>query len=278
MDGIPILLAEPDGYLERVGDDVDAPLDGLRFPSLAYLSRYLPLLMAPSAPLRRAIRGALQEHLRAPARLAVELGCGVGVDLRTLADFADEVIGIDLSIAGLRAAQKQLAGEPVPLLRRIEGRSFTSDDPIHLPAVEGVYLAVGNALDPPLYAEVADVVLAVNLLDTVSDPLTLMGQIDAILKPGGLLILTTPLSWNEDITDPERALGGGVDERWALLGTAAGLVELLSGRMPVLPYLRYDILAQSDVPWSLREHARSVTTYDVHVLVARKQALIDAPT
>ncbi len=226
--------------------------------------------MAPNAPLRRAIRGALQRHVPTPVALAVELGCGVGVDLRTLADFAHEVVGVDLSIAGLRAAQRQLAGEPVPLLARVEGRSFRSDDPIHLPEVEGVYLAVGNALDPPFFPEVADVVCAVNLLDTVADPLTLIGQIDAILKPGGLVILTSPLSWNEEITPPEDALGGGTVEGWAQLGTAAGVVELLSGRLPVLPYLRYEILEQCDVPWSLREHARSVTTYDVHVLVARK--------
>ena len=269
-EGIPVLVSDPDHYLAQVGADIDAPLDGSSFGSLAYLARYLPLLLAPNAPLRRAIRGALQRHVPIPVALAVELGCGVGADLRTLADVAHAVIGVDLSIAGLRAAQRQLAGEPVPLLARVEGRSFRSDDPIHLPAVEDVFLVVGNALDPPLFPEVADIVCAVNLLDTVPDPLTLVGQADAVLKPGGLFILTSPLSWNEEITEPEDALGGGTAEGWAQLGTAAGLALLLQGQLPVLPHLRYEILEQTDVPWSLREHSRSVTTYDVHVLVARK--------
>jgi hypothetical protein len=129
---------------------------------------------------------------------------------------------------------------------------------------------VSNALDPPLFPEVADVAVAVNLLDTVRNPLSLVGQLDAILAPSGLLVITTPLSWNEEITPPEEALGGGTAGSWARLGTPAGLVELLSGRLPLLPYLRYEILEQTDVPWTVREHARMVTTYEVHVLVARK--------
>ena len=43
-----------------------------------------------------------------------------------------------------------------------------------------------------------------------------------------------------------------------------------------MPQLRYEVLEQHDVPWTLREHARAVTHYDVHVLVAKKGAA-DAP-
>jgi SAM-dependent methyltransferase len=270
-DGIPILLTDPDRYLERVGDDVSLPLDALSFPALAHLSRYLPQLVAPNTPMRRAIRGALERHLDGRVGLAVELGCSVGPDLRTLRMFAREVIGIDLSIAALRAARAQLDGEVVPLLARIEGRSFRSEDPICLLPMDGITVAVGNALDPPLFPGVADVVASVNVLDSVRSPVNLVGQMDSTLKPGGLLIIASPFCWADDFTPPEEALGGGTIEGFASLGTADALVELLSGRLPILSHLDYEILEQSDVPWSLRDHARSVTSYDVHVLVARKR-------
>jgi SAM-dependent methyltransferase len=270
-DGIPLLVSDLDAYLQAFGEELEAELDEMPFSSLAYLARYVPMLLAPKAPLRRAVRDALRRHMKGDrVGLAVELGCSVGVDLRTLSALAHEVIGIDISIPALRAARVQLSGRSLPVFRRVEGRSFETEEPMQLPALDNVTLAVGNALDPPLFPEVADVAVAVNLLDTVRNPLSLVGQLDAILAPSGLLVITTPLSWNEEITPPEEALGGGTAGAWARLGTPAGLVELLSGRLPLLPYLRYEILEQTDVPWTVREHARMVTTYEVHVLVARK--------
>lgn len=269
-DGIPILIADVEEYLDHVGDDLDAPLDALGHERLSTLATYLPHLLAPGAPLRRALRDVLRRRVPARVDLAVELGCSVGADLRTLASVAREVIGVDSSLVSLRAARAQLAGEVVPLLSRVEGRSFRSEDPVVLPPIDNVWLAVGNALDPPLFPGVANIAVAMNVLDSVSAPLDLIGQMDAILAPGGLLVLSSPFAWKDDVTPPARALGGGLDPRWVELGTPDGLVELLAGRMPELPYLRYEILERMDVPWSVRTHARQVTTFDVHLVAARK--------
>jgi SAM-dependent methyltransferase len=274
-EGIPLLLNEVERYRDRVGDDEDAPLDALSYEALAHLSRYLPQLLAPQSPMRRAIRRALEDHLPGEVDLIVELGCSIGPDLRTFSEHARGVIGIDLSLAAIRAARAQLDGQSVPLLERIEGRSFRTAAPISLPPIDNVFVAVGNALDPPLFPEVADVVASVNVLDSVRDPLTLIGQMDAVLKPGGLLILASPFCWADDFTPPEAALGGGLDPRWVELGTAQALVALLSGHLENLPWLRYELLRTEDIPWSLRDHARSVTSYDVHVVVARKLRGLD---
>lgn len=272
-DGIPLLVAETDRYFALHAEDWDAELDAMSFGALAYLARYVPSLLAPNAPLRRIVRAALARHVTGEVDLAVELGCAVGADLRTLADAATHVIGIDGSIAGLRAARTQLAGEPLTVLRRVEGRSFETDDAIELEPVDNVSLALGDALAAPVADAAAGIVLAVNLLDSVAHPLGLVAELDRILAPGGLLILTSPLSWNESITPAEHALGGGTAQGWAELGTVRGLGELLSGRLPLVPGLgRYALLEEHDVPWTVREHARMVATYDVHVWVARKLA------
>jgi len=272
-DGIPLLLSEQDRYLEAIGDDLTAPLDQLGFESLAHLACYLPQLLAPNAPMRRAVRRALYDFLERKSELSVELGCSIGADLRTLAEVSHETIGIDLNLAALRAAHTHLSGLPLPLLERVEGRSFRSAPPIQLAAIDDVHLAVGNAMDPPLFSACADVVLAVNLLDSVSNPLALIGQIDAILKDGGLLILTSPFAWKDSLTPPEEALGGGTHEPFVELGTAGALKAILEGGLGVSIPFRYEILRAEDVPWTLRDHARAVTHYDVHVLVARKLGL-----
>lgn len=283
-EGIPLLLSEQLAYLEAIGDDLHAPLDALGFESLAHLSCYLPQLLAPNAPMRRAVRRALNDFLDKRSELSVELGCSVGADLRTLAEFSHQTIGIDLNVAALRAAHTHLSGLPVPLLERVEGHSFRTASPIVLSAIEGVHLAVGNAMDPPLFAGCADVVVAMNLLDSVSNPLALLGQIDAVLKDGGLLVLTSPFAWKDTLTQPAEALGGGTHDPFVELGTAETLKGLLEGRLDVSIPFRYEILRTEDVPWTLRDHARAVTHYDVFVLVARKvghpgtrSALLHAP-
>lgn len=269
-EGIPILLVEHDEYLTAVGDDLSAPLDALSFEALTHLSTYLPQLCAPNAPLRRAIRRGLFDFAPREVKLAVELGCSIGADLRTLSELAHEVIGIDLQVSALRAAHAQLAGVEVPLLERIEGRSFKTAAPIRLAARDNVVLAVGNAMDPPLRPAVADVVLAVNILDSVSHPLVLLSQIDAILKVGGLLVLTSPFAWRDTITSPDEALGGGTHPPFVELGSAEALRRLLEGRLEVSLPFSYEFLRGEDVHWTLRDHARATTHYDVHVLVARK--------
>jgi len=276
-EGVPILIAERDAYLEAVGEDLTSPLDALSFEALTHLSVYLPQLLAPNAPLRRAIRRALFDFAPRGSQLAVELGCSIGPDLRTLGEVAQHVIGVDLQVAAVRAAHTQLCGEEVPLLERIEGRSFKTAKPIRLAERDNIQVVVGNAMDPPLFANTTDIVLAVNLIDSVSNPLALLGQMDALLKVGGLLIVTSPFAWRDTLTPPEEALGGGTFEPFVELGSAEALRRILEGRLPVSVPFRYEVLKTEDVPWTLRDHARAMTHYDVHVLVAKKLAGLPVP-
>jgi SAM-dependent methyltransferase len=276
-EGIPILIAERDDYLAAVGEDLTSPLDALSFEALTHLSVYLPQLLAPHAPLRRAVRRALFDFAPRQSQLAVELGCSIGPDLRTLGEVARDVIGVDLQVAAIRAANAQLRGEDVPLLERIEGRSFKTANPIRLAERDNIQVVVGNAMDPPLFANTADIVLAVNLIDSVSNPLALLGQMDALLRVGGLLVLTSPFAWRDSLTPPEEALGGGTFEPFVELGSAEALRRILEGRLPVSVPFSYEILRTEDVPWTLRDHARAMTHYDVHVLVAKKLAGLPVP-
>ncbi|PKN56953.1 MAG: hypothetical protein CVU56_13490 [Deltaproteobacteria bacterium HGW-Deltaproteobacteria-14] len=270
-DGVPILMADPEAYLAAVGDDAVRPLDAVSFEGLTYLARYLPTALEPGAALRIAVRDALAWHAPLGGALGVEFGCSVGADLGSLRAVCDAVIGVDGSVVGARAARALCAGEGVPRLVRVEGRSFASAAPVVQAPLDGVTVVVGNALDPPVHAGCADVVMAVNLLDTVSEPVNLLGQLDAVLRAGGLMLLASPFSWQDGVTAPEEQLGGGTVPALAALGSAEAVLAILRGETPLLPHLAYEILETiEDVPWSLRDHARCAFHYSSWLVAARK--------
>lgn len=54
---------------------------------------------------------------------------------------------------------------------------------------------VASALDLPLENQSFDTVVSTELLEHVSDPLRALQEMHRVLKPGGYLILSTPLYW-----------------------------------------------------------------------------------
>jgi SAM-dependent methyltransferase len=201
---------------------------------------------------------------------ALEVGCGPGAFLHALAPlFSAGALGLDLRIGALRLAQRVLTHGEAFLSYRSEGRRF---EPVRISAPQApqsnagrIFLVQGDLLAPPLEAEAFPLVAAVSLLDTVSDPLFAFGQLDALLAPGGLLLLGTPYSWDPRATSPR--------EWWSQMdSTGTGTVRaLLAGRHPVLPYLRYDILQEADhLIWSVPCHDRLVFRFFLDVVLARK--------
>ena len=113
-----------------------------------------------------------------------------------------------------------------------------------------------------------DAVFAVNVLDNVSHPLTLLGQAHAVLKPGGLLLLATPFHWNDAITPN--------DQQFSTLypnddGPSATR-RILRGGDARMAQLDFEILEECELPWTLVDHARCSVHYRVWVVVARRQS------
>ncbi|MCB9731316.1 MAG: methyltransferase domain-containing protein [Deltaproteobacteria bacterium] len=268
-DGTPVLMPNAAAWLAESAGEVDAELLALPYPTLCRLARVLPEIGA-EVPLRTALREVLATHAPDGARLAVEAGCGVGPDLPALRAVADAVVAVDGGVANARVARALVRGEAVAGLARHEGRSFATGEDIVRAALDGVTVVVGNALELPLRDACADVALAANLVDSIRDPLRLIAELDRVLRPGGLLVLTSPFAWDDRITPPEAQLGGSTIPAFAAMGSEAALAAILRGETPWLSHLRYAILETRDVPWTLRDHARATSTYDVHLLVARK--------
>lgn len=288
IDGVPIVLADPAGFLQHqlaavvereLAPEVAALLaepgpDDAPYPRLLeHLSHYLdahwgdraePAPDGPGAEVgARALIERLAARRAAPVAAAVELGCSVGRMVAELAAGATHVVGVDLHIGALRRARRLLAGERLAYNRRLVGRRYAT---AHVAAgdlavaAERVRLLCADALDPPLVPASFDRVVALNLLDSVARPRQLLAVVDGLCAPGGEVILSSPYAWQSGVVDEGERLGGD--------DPAAALVAILTGGHDLRA--RYRIEDEAELPWSIRKDARSVVTYRIHYVRARK--------
>jgi SAM-dependent methyltransferase/uncharacterized protein YbaR (Trm112 family) len=278
VDGVPILLKDPAGYLRGetltvIERDLppavaallveDTPDDAPYARLLEHLSIYLDAHWGDRAdpPAECALTAVLERLAVLPhAGHVVELGCSAGRLVGELARRADHVLGLDLQFGTVRRARRLLAGEPVDYSRRMIGRHYA---PVRARAgdlaSDRITLLCADALDPPLVPGAFDRVVAVNLLDSVSNPGLLVKVLDGLCAPGGELILASPYSWQSSVMPEHHRFGsdpGGALR--TLLTTGAELTA------------RYAIVDEAELAWPLRRDARSMLTYRIDYLRATK--------
>lgn len=194
----------------------------------------------------------------------LDLGCAVGRHTFDLARRAPLAIGLDLNFALVAAAARIQRERTIHYRRRRRGRCFES---VEFPyaAPQNVLFMLADALDPPFGPERFALVAALNLLDNVSVPLVLLGQMDALLGQDGVLVLGSPYEWRPENSEPGQWLES------AALDAPTTLRQLLTGRLIPELGLDYRIVREIEhLPWVLRQHDRYWSLYSVHLLSARK--------
>jgi uncharacterized protein YbaR (Trm112 family) len=291
LDGIPVLVADPGQLvcaqpaallsplhpellaLLASGSTDDAPLARL----IEHLSIYLDAHWGdcaqpgPDGPVPgwggAALFQAVAARSSRPVRCALELGCSVGRGVASLCAGAELAVGVDMHLFALRIARRLLKGvaEPVAYARRIIGRHYQTARLI--PAGTGkaaprgmAAFVCGDALDPPFSPQSFERVVALNLLDSVRSPPQLLSVVDGLCMPAGEVLLASPYSWQSGIVEESGRIGGAepVSALHHILTKGAGLSAA------------YEIEQEQELPWHLRRDARSVSTYLVHTLLARK--------
>ncbi|NJK93220.1 MAG: putative 4-mercaptohistidine N1-methyltransferase [Blastochloris sp.] len=212
---------------------------------------------------RRCAQWVLR-HQAPGSKRALDLGCAVGRASFELSGGFEEVLGIDFSASFIRAAERlkhegQLAYERVDegRIRTVlqaqvpaglePGRvSFEQGDACHLREDLGEF----------------DAILMANLLCRLPDPQACLERSRSLLRRGGVMVLTTPCSWMEEFTLPEKWLGGRQAEE------GAGEVRTLEGIREVLgDSFQLEMLAEE--PFLIREHARKFQWGQAQVSVWR---------
>lgn len=130
-----------------------------------------PRLHVPSfcAPWVRALQGfvaqpfGLRQLAQSPKGLLVDVGCGNGDKLHLAAQLGWRTCGIELDAAAVDAARA----------RGLDVRQGGYEELTRLP-------------------ELADCILCSHVLEHVHDPLVLLQRLHAAIRPGGMLLISTP--------------------------------------------------------------------------------------
>jgi len=196
----------------------------------------------------------------------LDLGCATGRASFELARRFERVLGLDYSQAFVDAANVMQRQGSLAYLRLESGR-HTTPMMARVPAVidrarvefiqgDATRLAAAGIDQDKRF----DAVLMSNLICRLPDPAAMLRQFtgpDALVRDGGILVLSSPNTWMEQYT-PVDAFVDAPDSASAL----ARLGELLPD---------YELLHQQDLPFMIREHRRKYEYIVSQVSVWRKK-------
>ena len=174
-----------------------------------YGAEYFGVANYPGA----CVRYCIEQCTGAPASTALDLGCAVGRSAFELARHVPKVTGIDLSDRFIGTARQLARGETLTNaireqgeLQRIETISLAALDLQH--NAGRVEFLQGDACDLSLGGTGHDLVFAGNLLDRLPDPARFLAGLAERVRPGGLLVLSSPYTLLEQFTAREKWIGG----------------------------------------------------------------------
>ncbi len=240
VDGIPVVLRDLAGWAASEGpsalrradvDDEVAELLSVDSPSRRNRRLLEVYARAPSSPLSEWVSAAV----RATSGPVLELGSGLGN--------ADSV-RLDLNFVLLRAGRPSASVVDTP-----DGAALLAGSAL-----------VADAADPPFLAGSFATVVLANVLDSCADPALVLAQADALVAPGGELLVTCAFAFDDTITAPDQQF------------TPAALTTALKGEAAFGSWWPTCRLTEPplDLEWRLRLGPRTEHAHSVMVLRARR--------
>lgn len=184
---------------------------------------------------------------------ALDLGCGVGGSSFGLAHRIEgysSVTGVEKNAALVQVSNQLKKHGNVEYDLYIEGEHAARTQAVVSSEVdrERVTFLQGDVTSPdPIWQTQYDAVLLGNLLDRISAPRQVLSNIQQLVAPNGLLMVTSGFGWSSQVCPPEEWLGGRqTGERSQHV--VAGVLQN-NGFRP--------INTGFDMPLLIRDHARS---------------------
>jgi 5-histidylcysteine sulfoxide synthase/putative 4-mercaptohistidine N1-methyltranferase len=182
----------------------------------------------------------------------LDIGCSVGRSALEFARHFAHVDAIDFSARFIQSGVRLQDGAELLYEIPTEGeltvnRAVSLERLGLVEAGPRVLFMQGDACNlKAIYADY-DLVFAGNLIDRLYDPALFLEGIAGRVRPGGLLVITSPYTWLEEYTPREKWLGGR-REHGEPVTTFEGLERQLSGG--------FELVHRQDIPFVIRETAR----------------------
>jgi len=202
-----------------------------------------------------------------PKRSAFDIGCAIGRSSFELAREFDEVTGVDFSTRFIQEAQKMKTEGMLRYVMPTEGdlEAFhevkLSNLNLEKEADKVAFWQADACNLKPLFKEF-DLIFAGNLIDRLYDPQKFLESLAVRLNDKGLLILTSPYTWQEESTAKEKWIGG-YKRDGENVTTLQGLEEILGSD--------FRLLDTRDVPFVIQETERKYQHTIAQMTVWEKQ-------
>ena len=184
---------------------------------------------------------------------ALDLGCATGRATFELAKEFDEVEGIDFSARFVQVGVK-LKEDGKIFFTSVEEGEILSHKEVSIEDLgyENLKAKVsfwqGDACNLKQNFQAYDLIMATNLIDRLYNPKLFLESVGERLNEEGILVLTSPYTWQESSTQKEFWLGGYTDESAKEIRTIDALEDFLGEK--------FELLHREDVPFVIKETAR----------------------
>jgi len=195
---------------------------------------------------------ALEYMKDKPKRKAFDIGCAIGRSTFELARGFDEVIGVDFSARFVQEAESLKQNAVLRYTMPTEGEleSFHEVNLSNFDLEEErskVSFWQADACNlKPLYKGF-DLIFGGNLIDRLYDPKKFLDSLAERLNDKGMLILTSPYTWQKESTPKEKWIGG-YKRDGENVTTLDGLKEILGKE--------FRLIDTKDIPFVIQETAR----------------------
>jgi putative 4-mercaptohistidine N1-methyltranferase len=184
---------------------------------------------------------------------ALDLGCATGRATYELAREFDAVEGIDFSARFVQVGSKLKDDGYIAFSVKDEGelshnKKVTLKDLGYENLKDKVSFWQGDACNLKPNFKKYDLLMATNLIDRLYNPRLFLDTVDERLNAEGILVITSPYTWQESSTNKEFWLGGYKDENGVAVNTIDTLKKVLSGK--------FDLLHIQDLEFVIKESSR----------------------
>jgi len=184
---------------------------------------------------------------------ALDLGCATGRTTYELAKTFDEVEGIDFSVRFVQVGTKLKEDGIIAFQSPNEAELFTNkkvtiEELGYENLKEKVTFWQGDACNLKANFNSYDMILATNLIDRLYQPRLFLDTVSQRLNDDGILILTSPYTWQESSTKKEFWLGGYKDENGNDVHTIDTLKTILNDK--------FELLHTQDLDFIIKETKR----------------------
>lgn len=184
---------------------------------------------------------------------ALDLGCATGRATYELAREFDKVEGIDFSVRFVQAGAKLKDDGYLAFSVKEEGeiatqKKVTIEELGYETLKEKVSFWQGDACNLKPNFTGYDLVMATNLIDRLYNPKLFLETISERLNKDGILVLTSPYTWQESSTAKEFWLGGFTNDKGEDVKTINSLSEVLGEK--------FELIHRQDLEFVIKETAR----------------------